>query len=174
MVVAGGSPTFSNGAAIFNGAQSIKTATPLSIATDKVTISFRIKSTQTATGIIVEQSSDSYVNGGFMVVNGSNFDIFDSESQQNNEKYISLDLSSFTYCAITIDRSISESIKLYVNGVKVTLVDYSSADLNGNFLDEIIFIGQRNGSTLPFVGELKNFKLYNRVLSQQEIQNLMV
>ena len=47
-----------------------------------------------------------------------------------------------------------------------------TTDNNGNFVNNILFIGQRGGSTVGFNGSLQDFKVYNRVLTDSEIMYL--
>jgi hypothetical protein len=63
--------------------------------------------------------------------------------------------------------------KIYINGV-LSYVQMSSytTDNNGNFVNNILFIGQRGGSTTGFNGSLQDFKVYNRVLTDSEIMDL--
>ena len=51
--------------AVFNGSQSIKTTTNLPVNSDKVTIAFWMKTTQTSVGIIVELSQNTNTNNAF-------------------------------------------------------------------------------------------------------------
>ena len=63
------------------------------------------------------------------------------------------------------DRSLSASseIAIYIDGnLKLLTTMYGlNGNVSGNFGSYPLFIGQRNGSSLGFVCQLKNLKIYN-------------
>ena len=64
----------------------------------------------------------------------------------------------------------NQRIKLYTNGVLTIGTTQGSASptlINGN---TNLFVGSRAGTQYPFSGKISNTKIYNRALSDQEIQ----
>ena len=187
-MVAGGTsnlPTFTleggEYAATFNGSQSLKTNANFVIDTDKVSISFWIKTSQTAGAIIAELSTNYNKNNAFLTVindtlanrvsigdkNSSGYNIGSSATNINN--------NTWRHIVLTIDRTLvgNQQNKIYVNGVLsyVQNTTYQS-DLNGNWALNPLFIGQRAGNSSGFKGQLKFLKIFNRILSETEITNL--
>jgi hypothetical protein len=160
----------------FGGTKSIKTAVNLPLSTsDKVTIVFEIKSSMVARGAIIEVANPGSTNGFFIDTNadGYNIEVADYKSAYNVGGSVA-SISSFTHVVIVIDRSLGTTQnKIYINKV----FNYSNLagftnDLSGNFAAAIYHIGQRNGSSINFVGQLKNLKIFNYPLSAAEIAAL--
>ena len=186
-MVAGGSsnlPTFtldgSEYAATFNGSQSIKTNANFYIGTDKVSISFWIKTSQTATGIIAELSTNTNNNNAFYnALNdllANRISIGDHTSGYNiGDSAININNNTWRHIVLTIDRSLvgNQQNKIYVDGILsyVQNTTYQS-DLNGNWGLFPLFIGQRGGSLYGFNGQMKFLKIFNYPLSTTEITNL--
>lgn len=170
IVVAGGAPTFANGAAAFSGTQSVKTAAPLNIGTDKVTVCLWLKPTSASTQNIFELSENANNNNAFYSFY-SNFEPLrvDINDRNINASYSSLDvfLNQETFICFTIDRN-SSTQKVYVNGNLATTVERTGA-VSGIFGQYVFYIGQRAGNEYGFNGEIRKFQLYNRVLSDTEI-----
>ena len=188
-MIAGGTsnlPTFTlesgEYAATFNGSQSLKTNANFNIGTDKVSISFWMKTSQTATSIIAELSTNTNNNNAFYVVindtlanrvsigdhtSGSSYNIGSSATNINN--------NTWRHIVLMIDRSKigNQQNKIYVDGV-LSYVQHASykVDLNGNWALNPLFIGQRGGSLYGFIGQLKFLKIFNYPLSTTEITNL--
>lgn len=156
----------------------VRTPSVLPLNSDKVSISFWIKTSQTSTGIVAEMSENFNVNNAFGlllndgVANSIRFADHNSSGYNLSTLFNQLPMPTFTHHAILVDRSlISFHAKFYVNNVlKSHLTE--RADLSGNWVNNILFIGQRNASSIPFVGSLQNLKIYNRVLTRQEILGL--
>ena len=184
-MIAGGSanlPTFtlegSEYAATFNGSQSLKTNANFVIGTDKVSISFWIKTSQTAIAIIAELSSvfdnynafAAYINSPanrFTMADHTNSTIFNRTSGSTV-----INNNNWHHIALITDRSLgTNQTKIYIDNNLVTVVDIAG-DLNGNFGLFPLFIGQRGGSSLGFKGQMKFLKIFNYPLSTTEITNL--
>ena len=190
-MIAGGSsnlPTFTleggEYAATFNGSQSLKTASNLLISSDKVSISFWIKTTQTTIGLVAElsESLNSSGNNGFWIINnntGANklefLDRNNLVSSANNIVRPNPNINSgvWQHIVITSDRALNRAnqSKVYVNGV-LNFVTVQTNDINNNYGNHILFIGQRAGNSLGFNGQLKFLKIFNYPLSTTEITNL--
>lgn len=157
--------------AVFNGSQSIKTTTNLPINSDKVTIKFWMKTTQTTTAIVAELTSDYSINNAFAVLMraGVKVNLCDRVSSINSVSSSSL-LNSWKRVAISVDRKLGiNQTNIYVDGVLDTTLDPSSrSDNNGNFVNNILFIGQRGGSTLGYTGSLMHLELLNYTITASE------
>ena len=185
-MIAGGTsnlPTFTleggEYAAVFNGSQSIKTNANFNIGTDKVSISFWIKTSQTAAAIIAELSTNTNNNNAFYnVINDllpNRIAIGDHISGYNiGNSAININDNSWHHVVLMIDRSLGTSQnKIYVDGVLSYVQNTSyQSDLNGNWGLFPLFIGQRAGNSIGFNGQLKFLKIFNSILSETEITNL--
>ena len=187
-IVAGGTftpPTFALSGrkageycAVFNGSQSIKTTTNLPINSDKVTIAFWMKTTQTAVAIVGEMSSNTNANNAFSwYINDSvaNSVQFNSRKELNNQSArTGANNGTWKHFVAVIDRSQNgaNEILIYENGSLVTFTKPYSTDNNGNFVNNILFIGQRAGSSLGFNGSLSLLKIYNYPFTPSEVSTL--
>lgn len=83
----------------------------------------------------------------------------------------SIRYNEWIHLALTFDSSLgSNNLKAYVNGSLVGQATYTSA-VTAN--SKPIFIGSRNGVAGQFKGYLRNVRLYNTALSQEEIVDEM-
>ena len=185
-MIAGGTsnlPTFTleggEYAAVFNGSQSIKTNANFNIGTDKVSISFWMKTNQTTPAIIAELSTNTNNNNAFYnVINDllpNRIAIGDHISGYNiGNSAININDNSWHHVVLMIDRSLGTSQnKIYVDGVLSYVQNTSyQSDLNGNWGLFPLFIGQRAGNSIGFNGQLKFLKIFNSILSETEITNL--
>lgn len=167
-------------AATFNGSQSLKTNANFVIGTDKVSISFWIKTSQTATAIITELSTNTNNNNAFYnALNdllANRISIGDHTSGYNiGDSAININDNNWHHVVMMINRSLvgNQQNKIYVDGILsyVQNTTYKS-DLNGNFGIYPLFIGQRGGSQYGFNGQMKFLKIFNYPLSTAEITNL--
>lgn len=143
---------------------------------DKISISFWIDSTSTASGVICEYSSDlGGVDNGFQIginyITSKSILVFDKKTQ-NNIKYTTSGIGSgWNHILITIDRALgSNSMKVYFNNVSQTLaVGFGLENaLSGNYSsDQQIHIGGRSGGAYT-IGSLDDFRIYNRILNETE------
>ena len=161
--------------AVFNGSQSIKTTTNLPINSDKVTIAFWMKTTQSALAVISEISADSGANNAFRVVlNPNKITIVDHVSANNNGTTANIvSTGNWVHIVVIIDRSqgISQN-KIYINAALSYVQGSGVADLAGNFVNNILFIGQRAGSSFGFNGSLTKLKIYNYPFTPSEVSTL--
>ena len=184
-MIAGGTsnlPTFTleggEYAATFNGSQSIKTTTNLLLNSDKVTIAFWMKTTQTSAAVVGEMSPNTNTNNAFSwyindrVANSVQFNSQNTSSNQSART--GANNGTWKHFVAVIDRSQNavNEILIYENGSLVTFTKPISTDNNGNFVNNILFIGQRGGSSYGFNGQLKFLKIFNYPLSVTEITNL--
>ena len=187
-MVAGGTsnlPTFTleggEYAATFNGSQSLKTNANFNLNSDKVSISFWIKTSQTALSIVLELSSNfNNFNAFSSILNGiaNRIDVSDHTSGSTynvGSSSTNINNNIWRHIVITIDRTLvgNQQNKIYVDGVLSYVQNTSyQKDLNGQWALNSLFIGQRAGSSLGFNGQMKFLKIFNYPLSTTEITNL--
>ena len=186
-MVAGGAsnlPTFTleggEYAATFNGSQSLKTNSNFVIGTDKVSISFWLKTSQTNTAVVTELGTNTNSNNSFISsINdtlANRVSITDHISNYNiGNSAININDNNWHHVVLMINRSLvgNQKNKIYVDGILsyVQNTNYQS-DLNGNWGIFPLFIGQRAGSLYGFNGQMKFLKIFNYPLSTTEITNL--
>ena len=188
-MIAGGTsnlPTFTlesgEYAATFNGSQSLKTNANFVIGTDKVSISFWMKTSQTAVSIITELSTNSNnFNSCYGAINNAipnRVDVYDNISISSNNlgsSSVNINDNIWHHIILMIDRSqpALNQNKIYVDGVLSYIQNTSrKSDTSGNFGILPLFVGQRAGNSLGFNGQLKFLKIFNYPLSTTEITNL--
>ena len=168
--------TFTNGAIA-----TTKNMTPLSL-TDKVTIGFWMRSTQSTVGIITELSANYNHNNAFVSTINELENVRISLASWANvynfkgtNRLLNND-GSWKHVVLVIDRSLdnNDEIKIYINGIMQPLVvGYGlNNDQIGNFGLHRLFIGARNSNSIWYSGSLSNFIVYDRVLTNSEIQTL--
>ena len=164
--------------AVFNGSQSIKTTTNLPVNSDKVTIAFWMKTTQTGGVIVGEMSTNTNLNNTFSwYINDSvaNSVQFNSRNTgENKSARTGANNGTWKHFVAVIDRAQNgaNEILIYENGVLATFTKPISNDNNGNFVNNILFIGQRGGSSSGFNGSLTKLKIYNYPFTASEVSNL--
>ena len=188
-LIAGGTsnlPTFTleggEYAATFNGSQYLKTNANFNLNSDKVSISFWIKTSQTAGAIVSEISTNasSGTNAFGVYINdllANRIEIVDGQSGLNiGNSAININDNQWRHIVLTINRSLvgNQQNKIYVDGVLsyVQSTTYQK-ETSGNWALNPLFIGQRAGSSLGFNGQMKFLKIFNYPLSTTEITNLL-
>ena len=158
--------------AVFNGSQSIKTTTNLPINSDKITIAFWMKTTQNMLAVISELSADSGANNAFRVVlNPNKITIVDHVSANNDGTTANIvSTGNWVRIVVTIDRNqgISQN-KIYINGALSYVKGSGVADLAGNFVNNILYIGQRAGNSFGFNGSLMHWITCNYPFTAGEV-----
>ena len=83
---------------------------------------------------------------------------------------IDINNGNWVQAIITIDRNLGVSQnKVYINGVLSYTQDATyKADLSGNFVNNILFIGQRGGSSLGYTGSLMHLEILNYPITASE------
>ena len=188
-MIAGGTsnlPTFTleggEYAATFNGSQSLKTNSNFVLGTDKVSISFWIKTRQTATAAVIELGTDTNTNNSFIssindtLANRVSITDHNSSGYNVGNSTVNINDNTWRHIVLIIDRSKvgSQQNSIYVNGILSYVQSNLNqvVDLNGNWGLLPLFIGQRAGSYYGFNGQLKFLKIFNYPLSVTEITNL--
>lgn len=186
-MIAGGAsnlPTFTleggEYAATFNGSQSLKTNANFNIGTDKVSISFWMKTNQTGVAVISEISQNYALNNAFGIfindVLSNRIEIADRNNGINvANSVVNINDNTWKHVVLMIDRSKAENKQntIYINGVLsyIQSTTYQKYN-NGNWGLNPLFIGQRAGNSIGFNGQLKFLKIFNYSLSVTEITNL--
>ena len=154
----------------FNGSQSIKTTTNLPLNSDKVCVKFWMKTSQTTASTITEMSPNSNDNNAFYItINESANKIWLADRASNYNIGISVasvNTGSWIHAVMTIDRlqNGTSQNKIYVNGV-LSYVQHGgyTTDNNSNFVNNILYIGQRGGNAYGYVGSLMKYQIFNQV-----------
>ena len=163
----------------FNGSQSIKTTTNLPLNSDKVCIKFWMKTTQTGSAIVTEMSRNLGANNAFYItINESANKIWLADRASNHNIGISVasvNTGSWIHVVMTIDRSKNGTSqnKIYVNGV-LSYVQHGTykTDNNSNFLNNILYIGQREGNAVGYVGSLMKYQVFNQVPTDAQAMDM--
>ena len=164
--------TFSNGAIVTNNL-----ITPLSL-TDKMTLSFWLKTSQTQLAVPFEYSPNWNHNNAFIItLNESANGLFLVGSRTNAynirtvDNFIAND-DVWRHYIYVIDRSlgVTTELKVYVNNnlANLSLWRNHNNDQIGNFWSQRFYIGARNPNQFFFNGSISNVVMYDRVLTENE------
>ena len=159
--------------AVFNGSQSIKTTANLPINSDKVTIAFWMKTTSSSDGWMVELGPSIDATEGFACLHRPTQNAVQCWDKKTGYNAVNTPISPFSSwkrVAMVIDRSLGVSQnKIYVDGVLASTQNTSfQTNNNGNFVNNILFIGQRAGSSLGYNGSLMHLELLNYPITASE------
>lgn len=177
---ANGLPSFVDNSVNFDGTRTLKTNGNLLISdTNKITISFKIKTLQTSVSMVLESSvfSNSYGNF-YLTLNEIQNNFFLSDVSVGKPQNITngnsqINTGVWFNVTIIIDRTVSspESNKIFIDGIPRFNTNVSLL-FNDNFILHPLFIGARSGTDYAFNGQMKNLKIWNRILTQEEINAL--
>lgn len=200
-VIAGGTanfPTFVTGrrgtdfAASFNGSQSVKTSSNVLINGDKLSVSFWMKTTQTSIAAVTELSNNANNKNAFLsLVNeidaesGGVGRLMTSITQPGTEittpgpiwntSFTNIDINdgNWRHFVLLLDRGVQSLLEaiIYING-QSAYTKTQAKETTFNFINDILYIGQRGGGTLGFNGQIQEFKLFNFILSNDDIERL--
>ena len=159
----------------FNGSQSIKTTTNLPLNSDKVCVKFWLKTRQTSVGLVTElsESLNTSGNNGFWIIlnntSANKLEFLDRNNSVSNSNNIvrpnpNINSGVWQHIVITSDRALNgaNQSKVYVNGV-LNFVAVQTNDTNNNYGNHILYIGQRAGNVLGYVGSLMKYQIFNGV-----------
>ena len=162
------------GAAVFNGSQSgFASLAPLPLYEyDSLTVEWFMKSTMAGTGVTMEISPNyNNVPGAFGVFANESIGYRTLVSFNAFYGWATLD-GAWHHYALVYDwnSATSDIVRLYRDGVQVTVRNTSTyVDASASRLrSAVLYIGARNGSELPFVGELDDIKITGRALAPAE------
>ena len=200
-VIAGGTanfPTFVTGrrgtdfAASFNGSQSVKTSSNVLINGDKLSVSFWMKTTQTSKAAVTELSNNANNKNAFLsLVNeidaesGGVGRLMTSITQPGtditqpgpifNTSFTNIDINdgNWRHFVLLLDRGVQSLLEasIYING-QSAYTKTQAKETTFNFINDILYIGQRGGETLGFNGQIQEFKLFDFILSIEDIERL--
>ena len=163
----------------FNGSQSIKTTTNLPLNSDKVCVKFWMKTTQTEAAIVTEMSRNLGSNNAFYItINESANKIWLADRASNyniGSSVASVNTGSWIHAVMTIDRSQNGTYqnKIYVNGVlSYVQVGIYTTNNNSNFVNNILYIGQREGNAVGYVGSLMKYQVFNQVPTDEQAMKM--
>lgn len=153
----------------------VQTPSVLPINADKVTVSFWISTNQTDAAIIYESGIGNKADSFNGVLNDAAQNAIQSYTLDNQGGNIviapvGLD-GDYQHIVIEIDRSqtaLNEQ-KIWVNNVLVSTQDTTfKSNTSGNLGNFVFYIGQRAATSVPFVGAMQDFRIYNRILTEAE------
>ena len=166
----------------FNGSQYLSTQNNVDLSnTDKITICFWIKFTGTTVQIIAENSVNFNAYNAFGIdhseFGGAGSIQFSDHISGYNISYTSKKYNdgNWHFVAITSDRSQNalNQTSIYVDLIKDTVLNYSyRSDLSGNYSSFPLFLASRNNSRYFFSGQLDRFRIYNKILSFEDIKRI--
>jgi type II secretory pathway pseudopilin PulG len=169
----------------FNGTNDIMSSSQsLDLSgTNKISISIWMKFTTTATDVLFEHSVNDNVNNAFFIATGDGSPAGHIEfCDHSNSAGYNVIYTSNTHndghwhnVVITSDRSLNgaNQSKIYIDGVDETVnnPNYVS-DISENYGTYPLYIGSRSGLIAPFAGQIDDARIYGRILSATEIQNM--
>ena len=164
--------------AIQFGSGCVKTTNAVAFNSDKLTISFWMKTTQTSLGMLIEVDTNALSANSFYIdINEFGPMVFkDNQSSMQNTRITNENVrnNAWHHILITSDRSLGvNQSKIFINGVENSYQHSSNTgDLSGNYPSFNIFIGARDGSSFMYSGLMQDLRIYNRVLTPSEIEEL--
>lgn len=164
--------------AIQFGSGCVKTANAVAFNSDKVSLSFWMKTTQTSLGMLFEVYTNASVANSFYIdINEFDKMTFkDNQSGKQNSRNTNENImdNAWHHILITSDRSLGvNQSKIFINGVENSYqFGYHTDDFSGNYPSFNIFIGARDGTSFRYSGLMQDLRIYNRVLTPLEIEEL--
>lgn len=154
----------------------VSTPEVLPINSDKLTISFWIKTRQTALGMIYELSYnlDRTHEGVYLYHQSSVLNSFNRtrrpQSLLNTCTTAISTNATWQHFVIQVDRSagLTNAQKIFKDNVSVGSLPGDQL-VTGEFINDILHIGQRPGGSFSLNADLQHFRVYNRILSTDEI-----
>lgn len=152
----------------------VRTPSNLPINSDKLTVSFWINTSQvTAGAIVMEMGVTAPTNANRLfdiLLNNDNAGSLMGRAGTLIPSVITNFKDSWKHIVFTFNRALSDNeINGFLNNV---FISSSAGTLTNTFINDILFIGQRNAASSQFEGNLQDIRIYNRVLSASEIKNL--
>ena len=164
----------------FNSLQSIKTTTNLPLNSDKVCIKFWMKTSQSGNGMISELSQKVPSNNGFYIVTNETqqgISVLNSNGSSFNDKSgaYNITANSWLHVIVAINRanSATNEIKIYIEGLPISLIImYANNELSQNFINNILYIGQRAGTSVGYVGSLMKYQVFNQAPTDEQAMEM--
>ena len=175
----GGGVVFTNDAAVFGGASTVKTVNKLNLAGySAVTVEYFIRTVSTGVQIMLEQSAiiGSNPGGFYSDVNEFNAGAVAGAfktSNGNNIEWSSVGTvndGQWHHVAIIIDtaKSGTDRLQLYLDSVRQSKTGgYNSATAT-SLINDYLYIGSRNTSSYKYVGQLDDIRITGKALNTAE------
>lgn len=183
----GGGVVFSNGVAVFGGAQTVKTASTLDLRPySAITVEYFIRTTPQSVQIIMEQSvnfglsrgafvsyvaerSTGAITAGYSTSSGGfNLEVTPAGSASDDRWH---------HVGMVIDSSKSgaDRVQLYFDYVRQPkyknsaspYYDFNSATFTP-FINDTVYIGSRNNGVFKFIGQLDDIRISGKALTPAE------
>ncbi|MCF7795383.1 LamG domain-containing protein, partial [Patescibacteria group bacterium] len=120
--------------------------------------------------MLLAKASGAYNDNFELGTNGNNIQLYLDTSISNETRSFPAGIlnNEFYYLAVTFDNGLA---KIYVNGEFIDSSDWSGT-LDSNADLSVFAIGESQHAGAPFNGLIDDVRIYNRVLSESEIQSL--
>ncbi|WP_420229030.1 LamG-like jellyroll fold domain-containing protein [Psychrobacter sp. ER1] len=154
----------------------IRTPQPLVINSDKVAISFYMATNQNDLGVLFEMGQATGNNRFAAFMNNRSFApltfvLVDNPSTVSGS-YAAINKSLvWQHIVLQADKSkpLNSEIEIYINNEYLAIRDNQlPSNVTGLFASHVLYIGQREASSLPFKGLIQDLRIYNRTLSAEE------
>ena len=170
-VLTGSGVAVADGAAVFDGSQSgFSTLAPLPLYTyDSMTVEWFMRSTMSGQGMVLETTANYGTHPGAFYACVNDYAGYATQRGFNVlSGWAAMD-GRWHHYALVCDRgeTTANIVRLYRDGVQVTTHFQSNTDTAKPWADTL-FVGTRNGSEFPFVGELDDIKITGRALDPSE------
>jgi len=160
----------------------ITTPNVLPVNSDKLTISFFIKTTQISAGIVCEMGPNFNSDNTFCVVNNDpvneKFNLIAAGTSNYGPSEVYKSISHINdgvwkHIIIIFDRALTDQkVFIYNNLILDNIVSLSNPTITGNFTNKVLNIGMRNAQFSPLNAKIQDFTIYNRVLNEVEREQL--
>lgn len=170
--------------AYFDGAGSIATKDRINASTTAVSFSFWVEYALISSNKWLFRLRGS--SGGYIDVTtkgssreGAMMEVINSQAKSNNSMSLYFPREGWQHIVLVIDRAdvLSSEIKVFVNGVNETFGGVVGSDLSDLIVNPELIVGFSSSVNVPsgaaaWKGGVQDLRLYDRVLSVEEIQAL--
>lgn len=160
-----------SGAAVFDGSQSgFATLAPLPLYSYRsMTVEWFMKSTSSDVCIVMETSANALGNSGAFYAAANEYAGYQMTRTHNLLRDWSAADGEWHHYALVYDwdSTTEDIVRIYRDGVKMT-THFSGNTSAARLRADKLFIGARNGSQYPFVGQLDDIKITGRALAPAE------
>jgi len=176
----GGGVVFTNDAAVFGGASTVKTVNKLNLAGySAVTVEYFIRTVSTGVQIMLEQSAiiGSNPGGFYSDVNEFNAGAVAGAFKTSNGNNIesssvgTVNDGQWHHVAIIIDRAKSgtDRLQLYLDSVRQSKTGGFNSATDTSLINDYLYIGSRyNNTTFKYVGQLDDIRITGKALTSAE------
>lgn len=159
----------------------VKTKAPLSLGSDKVTLSFWVKPNNTTDPAMLFELGEGFASLGtfaaYMNLYSPQTATMCGYASYNHNRATTTALSQagvWSYVTMTYDRSLSgaNEINVFLNGELAIGARNNVADTAGVISTRTLYIGATYDTKNPFNGNFQDIRVYNRILTAEEINQL--